>query len=142
MLQNAADDPGALSPEELRDRYEESLREVIETVGPSEVADRSSVPRETVDGLAAGESPELTLEEAAAILAAHPDNPDADAIAAEVRDDLMMGLSIAVLDVETVESGIDGRIEAKEIQQKIEGRFPMTLAEYALVHQFVEERKP
>lgn len=142
MLQNAADDPGERSPEDLRARYEDVLRETIETVGPSEVADRSGVPRDTIDALAAGESPEVTLEEAAAILAAHPDNPDADAIAAEVRDDLMMGLSIAVLDVEAVESGINGQIEAKEIQQKIEGRFPMTLAEYALIHGFVEGRKP
>ncbi len=142
MLQNAADDPGERSPEDLRARYEAVLRETIETVGPSEVADRSGVPRDTIDALAAGESPEVTLEEAAAILAAHPDNPDADAITAEVRDDLMMGLSIAVLDVEAVESGINGQIEAKEIQQKIEGRFPMTLAEYALIHGFVEGRKP
>lgn len=142
MLQNAVDDPGERSPEELRARYEDVLRETIETVGPSEVADRSGVARQTVDAIADGDSPEVTLEEAAAILAAHPDNPDADAIAAEVRDDLMMGLSIAVLDVESIASGIDEQIEAKEIQQKIEGRFPMTLAEYALLQQFVEERKP
>jgi hypothetical protein len=50
-------------------------------------------------------------------------------------------MTTAVLDVEAVQSGIDDRLEAKEIQMKIEGRFPVTLAEYALLQQFIESRK-
>jgi hypothetical protein len=142
MIQNVAAAPGELDPEELRARYEERLRETVETVGADEVAEASGVDREPIDRLAAGESPDLTLEEAAAVLGTDPETPDADAIELEARDDLMMGMSIAVLDVDTLESEIDGRIEAKEIQQKIEGRFPMTLGEYAVVHQAIEERKP
>jgi hypothetical protein len=46
-----------------------------------------------------------------------------------------------VLDVEAVEAGISGRLEAKEIQQKIEGRQPMTVGEYALLFQFIESEK-
>ncbi|MFC7155584.1 DUF5791 family protein [Halomarina halobia] len=142
MLQNVADDPGALTPEELRARYDDRLRETVETVGAAEAAREAGVPREAVDALAAGGSPDLTLEEAAAILALPADAPDASAIRMEVLDDLMMGMSIAVLDVETLESELDGELEAKEIQQKIEGRFPMTLSELALVQQAIERRKP
>lgn len=142
MIQDVDADPGDLAPQELRERYEDQLRETIDAVGVGTVADESGVDRETVDALAAGESPELTLEEAAAILAVSPETPDADAIEAEALDELMIGMSIAVLDVDTLESEIDGRIEAKELQQKMEGRFPITLEEYALVHRTIEERKP
>jgi hypothetical protein len=48
----------------------------------------------------------------------------------------------AVLDVDAVSSGIEGVLEPKEIQQKVEGRFPMNLDEYALLHSFIEDRKP
>jgi hypothetical protein len=51
-----------------------------------------------------------------------------------------MGMTTAVLDVEAVESGIAGELEAREIQSKVEGRFPMTLREYALLHRFIESR--
>jgi len=47
-----------------------------------------------------------------------------------------------VLDVEAVESVIDGALDAREIQQKIEGRLPMNLDELATIHGYIEERKP
>jgi hypothetical protein len=142
MLQTLAEDPGSLSPEQLRAAIEAGLRETVDAVGAATVAERAGLDRATVDALAAGESPELTLEEAAAVYAAGEDRPDAESVLLESRDELLMGMSMAVLDVETVESGIDGAIEAKEIQQKIEGRFPMTLGEFALLLSFIEGRKP
>jgi hypothetical protein len=142
MLQTLADDPGSLSPDELHAAIEAGLRETVGAVGAATVAERAGLDRATVDALAAGDSPELTLEEAAAVYAAGEDRPDADGVLLESRDELLMGMSMAVLDVETVESGIDGAIEAKEIQQKIEGRFPMTLGEFALLLSFIESRKP
>jgi len=38
-------------------------------------------------------------------------------------------------------SGIDAQLEPKEIQQKIEGRYPMTLSEYAVLHSYIESQK-
>jgi len=142
MLQTLVEEPGSSTAEEIRAGIEAALRDTVETVGVDAVADRAGVDREAVAALAAGESPELTLEEAAAVYAAGEDRPDAESVLLESRDELLMGMSMAVLDVEAIESGIDGAIEAKEIQQKVEGRFPMTLAEFALLLGFIEGRKP
>ena len=138
MLRDEFEAPGQQAPDDLRVAYERVLAETVETVGVDEVAAESGVDHETLTALVDGESPELTLEAAAAILSTDPDRPDADFIEADARDILMMGMSIAVLDVDALESGIDGRMEAKEIQQKMEGRFPMTVGEYAVLHQHIE----
>ena len=140
MIRGEFDDAGDRTPEDLRGGYEAMLSDVIDEVGVETAIDETAVDRETIEALAAGESPEVTVEEAAAILALGDDR-SADAIAAEARDILLMGMTTAVLDVETLSSGVDGALEPKEIQQKIEGRFPMTLAEYATLHRFIEQRK-
>ena len=84
-----------------------------------------------------GGDPDVTLEEAASILSVREESPDGETIAVLARDELLMGMTTAVLDVEAVESGIDGELEAREIQSKVEGRFPMTLREFALLHQYI-----
>ncbi|WP_136715808.1 DUF5791 family protein [Halorientalis salina] len=141
MLRDEFESPAERDPEELRRAYERVLAETVETQGVDAVADATDVDEETLDSLLAGESPEITLEEAAAILATDPDRPDADFLAADARDILMMGMSVAVLDVEAIQSGINAQMDAKEIQQKVEGRYPMTLGEYAVLHQFIESKK-
>jgi hypothetical protein len=138
MFHEIADDPGGSTPAELRTRYDAALREVIEEHGVDAVAAESGVDPATLSALAAGESPELTLEEAAAILAVPEDAPAGETIAATSRDALLMGMTTAVLDVEAVESGLDGRLEAREIQSKVEGRYPMTLEEFALLQQHID----
>jgi hypothetical protein len=129
------------SPAELRSAYDTRLGEVIDAVGPETVAERTGVDVDTLSALVDGESPELTLEEAASILATDEDLPDAGSIEAEALDILLLGMSMAVLDVEAVASGIDDAMDPKEIQQKAEGRYPMTLDEYALLHSFIESRR-
>jgi hypothetical protein len=141
MLRDEFETPGARDPDELHAAYESVLVETIESVGIGTVAEESGVDTETLEALLAGDSPDVTLEDAVAILATDPDRPDADFLAADARDILLMGMSSAVLDVEALSSGIGGQIEPKEIQQKVEGRFPMTIDEYALLHQYVEEKK-
>ena len=140
MIHDVADDPGSLTPSELRQQYESELREVIEELGVGTVAERSGIDRERLNEIE--ETPDIELMDAAAILATREGTPDGESIAMEARDVLLMGMTTAVLDVDTLESEIDGQIEAKEIQQKIEGRFPMTLAEYALLQQAIEGRSP
>jgi hypothetical protein len=141
MLHEVADEPGSHTPEELHERYEAELVGAVEAHGVEEVAEESGIEASRLRALLDGETPEFTLEEAAAILSVLADAPDAETIAMLVRDDLMMGMSMAVLDVEAVESGIGGQLEAKEIQSKLEGRFPMKLRELALLHQFIESKK-
>jgi len=141
MLRGEFADAGARTPESLQQAYETTLIETVETVGVGTVVDETELDRATVEALVAGESPTLELTDAAAILALDEDRPSADAIAAEARDILLMGMTTAVLDVETLAAGVEGELEPKEIQQKIEGRFPMTVAEFALLHQFIEQRK-
>lgn len=141
MLRGRFEDAGEMSPTDLRTAYEEVLAETIETVGLSTVAEHSGVDEQTLQALADGDNPELALEEATAVLATSEEYPGADAIEADARDILLMGMSIAVLDVEAIAAGLDDELEPKEIQQKVEGRYRITLAEYALIHNYIEREK-
>ena len=138
MLHEVADNPGNRTPTELHELYCAALIAVAEEYGIETVAARSGVDTEKLRELLDGDSPELTLEEAAAILAVPEDAPDAKTIAAIDRDELLMGMTTAVLDVEAVESGVNGELEAREIQSKIEGRYPMSIRDFALLHQYID----
>ncbi|WP_458206721.1 DUF5791 family protein [Haladaptatus sp. NG-SE-30] len=116
------------------------LAETVESVGTDDVVEQTALDREMVESIADGDAPETTLEDAAAILATSDDAPPKDDILLEVRDHLLMGMTTALLDVDTLASAIDGDLGPRAIQQKIEGRAPMTLEEYALVHHFIAER--
>jgi hypothetical protein len=129
------------TPDSLRAAYDETLAATIEAVGIDEVHEQTGIDTDVLEAVGAGESPDLTLAEAASILAADQDRPTADTLATEARDILLMGMSMAVLDVEAVAAGIDDAMDPKEIQQKIEGRYPITLEEYALLHQYIEGEK-
>ncbi|ACV49156.1 MULTISPECIES: DUF5791 family protein [Halomicrobium] len=141
MIRGEFEDAGEQSPETLRRAYETRLSETVESVGVDRAVDETPLNRDRITALLDGASPDIELTEAAAILALDEDRPHADTIAADARDILLMGMTTAVLDVETLASGIDGQLEPKEIQQKVEGRFPMTVAEYALLHQFIAQRE-
>jgi hypothetical protein len=140
MLYDAADEPETLSPEELRDAYERELRAVVDARGVETVAAEAGVEAETIAALLDGGSPTLTLSEAAAILAADEDAPDADAIVQEIRDRLLMGMTTGVVDVDTIASNVDLDLSGQEVQQAIEGRIPMTLAELAAIHGYIAGR--
>ena len=141
MFHDVAEDPGSLAPEELLELYEAELVGVIEEHGVAEVAGSSGVDESTLQALESGDSPELNLEEASAVMAVAEGTADAETIATVSRDALLMGMTTAVLDVEAVESGIGGSLEAREIQSKVEGRFPLTLGEFALLQQYIESEK-
>jgi hypothetical protein len=141
MIRGEFEDAGERTSEELLDEYESVLAETVDQVGVETVVSETGLDRETVEAVASGSSPEVTLEEAASVLALDDERPPAESVAAEARDILLMGMTTAVLDVETLAAGVDGALEPKEIQQKVEGRFPMTIEEYATLHQYIEERK-
>lgn len=141
MLRGRFESAGEATPDELRAAYDDVLVETVEQVGQKTVASETGIEGERLAALVDGESPALDLTEAAAILATDSGLPDAEAIAAEARDILMMGMSIAVLDVEAIASGLNDELGPKEIQQKIEGRHPIDLDDYALLHSYIEGEK-
>ncbi len=143
MLYDAADDPGSLSPEELRTAYEAELTGVVDEVGVDTVVDESDVDRERIEALLVGDGDvagELTLEEAASVLAVSDAYPDRDAIVMEVRDHLLMGMTTGVLDVDTIATEVDRDMTGQEVQQALEGRIPMTLDELSELHAFIAGR--
>ena len=123
MIYDDIEEPDATSPEALREEYVADLAAIVEAHGVESVAD------------------ELTLEDAAAVSALADDAPPEDAIVAEVRDTLLMGMTTAVLDVDTIAAEIDADMDGKQVHQKVEGRSPMTLAEYATLHHFIASRQ-
>lgn len=140
MLRTKFPDADEQSPEALLSAYGSVLAETVASVGADSVVESTGINRETVDAVAEGDVAGLSLDDATAVLATDPDRPDAEALQAEARDILLMGMTTAVMDVESLASGIDNRLEPKEIQQKIEGRYPMTLTEYALLHSYIESQ--
>jgi len=137
MLRGEFDAAGS-SPEALHEAYLARVRETVETVGIETVATRSGVDDDVLRALLDGEQPELTLEAAAAVLASDPDMPPGESLAAEARDVLLMGMTEAVVDVDAVSAGVALDVDPKEVQQKVEGRYPITLEEYAHIHAFLQ----
>lgn len=140
MFHEVVPDPGARTPSELEAAFTAAMIDVIESHGVAGVADETGVGESTIRRALAGDLDDVTLAEGAAILALDEETISGDEIVALANDALLLGMSNAVLDVDALASGIDGTLEPKEIQQKVEGRFPMTLAEYALLYQYVESQ--
>ncbi|MFC6717095.1 DUF5791 family protein [Natrialbaceae archaeon GCM10025810] len=130
------------APSDLREEYEADLEAAVEDVGLEAAAAETDVDEERLEALLAGDSPELTLEEAARIQSLAEGEPDPVTIETMATEHLLLGMSTAVLDVEAVESELNGDLEAKEIQQKIERRAPMTLEEFARIQWVIVDRSP
>ena len=141
MLTGRFEDAGERTPEQLRADYEAAIAAAIDGVDPATAAERAGVDAATVEALLDGDSPELELTDAAALLAMGEEYPDADTVVAEARDVLLLGMTTAVMDVDALSSAIGGEIAPKLIQQKVEGRHPITLAEYATLHHAIEAHK-
>lgn len=136
---DAADGPGA-----LYDAYLDRLRESVDVAGAETVAAETDLAAATVERLGSGEvaGMELDLETAAAVLALEPDAHDAETIRLEVLDELLLGMTTAVVDVETVAANVTPEMTPTGIQQRLEGRAPMTLEELAAIQWFLNERSP
>jgi hypothetical protein len=141
MLYRDLDGSEAENPDDLRKQYERELAEVVETVGIESAAKEIGINADRLEALVAGESPEITVEEASEILALDPEEPDAEIVRAEIEDRLLLGMTTAVLDVDTIAANLDSDLSGKEVHQRVEGRAPMTVSEYAEIHYFIGERK-
>ncbi|ELY60402.1 hypothetical protein C491_03870 [Natronococcus amylolyticus DSM 10524] len=118
------------TPADLRAEYDDQLASIADRHGLETALDRTGVDREELEALLEGESPDLSLEEAAEIQALESDEPDAETIETMACEHLLLGMTTAVLDVDAVESHLEIDLDAKEVQQKIERRAPMSFAEY------------
>lgn len=141
MLHTVADELSDLSPSALQTAYEDRLRAVITAAGAETVAAETDIDVDRLDDLAAGETPSFSLTEAGAILAVDDETPDVDAIVYELRDHLLMGMTTSVLDVDTIAANVDTDLTAQEVQQAIEGRAEMTLAQLAEIQSVIDSRE-
>ena len=140
MLYDAVDDPGERSPEAVREAYEAQLRGVVDAVGAATAAAESGVDPDRIGAIEDGAVPDLRVEDAAAILAVDGDRPDAESIVLELRDHLLMAMTTGVVDVDTLAASVDLDLSGQEVQQALEGRAEMTLAQLAAIHQFLAAR--
>lgn len=141
MLYDAVDDAGNRSPSAIHGAYVAELAGVVEDLGVDAVEGGTGLDRRTVERLADGEAVDLTLEEAAEVLALADGAPETDDIAWEVRDHLLMGMTTGILDVDTVASELDTDLDGTEVQQVLEGRRQMTLSQLAALHGFIASKQ-
>jgi hypothetical protein len=141
MLHQERTDVSARSPEELLEEYRDELAAIVDREGIDTVAEETGVDRTVLDALLAGETPTIDLSDAAAIQARSDDAPDADTVHVEATEHLLLGMSMAVLDVDAVAADVDMDASPKEIQQKLERRAPMTLAEFARLEHFITAQR-
>lgn len=123
--------------------YCDALGAIVANLGVDAVAAEIGIDEATLQRLADEDSSvadELTLENAAAIQALDTDLA-AETIHAEACDRLLLGMSMAVLDVDTIAAEYDGELSGKGIQQRLERRAPTTLAEFARIEYFVTSRR-
>jgi hypothetical protein len=143
MLYDVVDDPASRTRSELRAAYEAALADVVDAHGVAIVARETGVDEEQLRALVAGDGDsdglEITVEEAMSILAIDSEI-DADTMALELQDRLLMGMTTGVLDVDTLaaETGLD--VSGQEVQQSLEGRRTTTLEELAAIHRVIAVR--
>jgi len=138
MFHDAVETPGELSTEELVAVYERQILERVEAVGRASALSDTDLDPGRLDAVLAGDVAGLTLADGAALLALEG-AASAEEIAMLARDALLMGMTTAVM-VEKLAGELDSGLTAREIQAKVEGRFPMTLREFAQLHGFLSAR--
>lgn len=131
-----------MSADDVHEEYLDELAAVVEEHGVSAVASEAGLDEDYVARIRDGSASMITVEDATRVLAVADDRPDAETIQAEVQDHVMLQMSSAVVDVDGLADGIEDDLDPKEVQQKIEGRQPMTLREYAAVHRYLAAENP
>ena len=130
------------SPADLRAEYEDDLRAVVDQHGTDAVDEQTDVDRETAEALLESESPDLTISEVAQIQSLADGEPEPDEMVTIACEHLLLGMSTAVLDVDAIESELEIELDAKEVQQKLEQRAPMSLEEFVHIQYVIAGRSP
>jgi hypothetical protein len=134
-----ADEPAAA---DLLAAFEAMVTEAAGDVGTDRLVGEIGLTEASASAVRDGDAATLPLADAAAVLAAANPERDADAIVAEVRDHLLMGMATAVLDVDAIAAKIDADLTGQEVQQALEGRTALTLGQLAEILAVIERRKP
>ena len=132
------------TPAGLREEYDTQFEDILEATA-FDAQDTVSVADSTVgidDVISRFEerSPALSLEDAAVIQSLEAGEPDPDTIVEIACEHLLLGMTTAVLDVDTLASELEIDLDAKEVQQKIERRAPMTFDEYVHIQHAIVSR--
>ena len=139
---DASGDAGdAASADDLLAAFEAMLHDAAATADREALTEEAGVSESTARAVVSGDISSVTVTDGAAVLAAADADRDADAVVAEVRDHLLMGMTTAVLDVDAIAARIDADLTGQEVQQALEGRTPMTLGQLAEVMSVIERRK-
>ncbi|WP_049984366.1 DUF5791 family protein [Halorubrum sp. BV1] len=125
---------------ELRSAFAAALREAAADAGRTKLTEGLGLDAASADAALDGDVDDMTVADGAAVLSLSDDR-DADVILAELRDHLLMGMTTAVLDVDTIAAGIDADLTGQEVQQALEGRAAMTVGELAEIAALIERRK-
>ena len=124
---------------ELLSAFEALVDETLSEADRNQITDETGFDVTTIE-TARNDPSELTVIEGATIVSVTA-NRDADAIVSELRDHLLMGMAMAVLDVDTLAAEIDADLTGQEVQQALEGRAEMTLGQLAEIMAAIERRK-
>lgn len=136
MLYDEIESPQEITAGELLDQYQARLAAIANEVG-RETLRGAEIDDGVIDAVESRSDGDVTLRDAATILALEEGAPDVETILTEVRNHLLLQMSNAVLNVDVIAGDIELDLSPKEIQAKIEGRHPMTLAEYATLHHYI-----
>ncbi len=142
MFHEQRRDVDGLDPADLRAEYDADMAAAVDAVGVAAAADRSGVDRETVEALVADERPALSLDDAAALAALDDDLPDAETVEEIACEHLLLGMSTGVMDVDALAGAVELELDAKEIQQKLERRAPMSFDEFVHLQHAIADRQP
>lgn len=140
MLDDVLGDPSA-SPTEARDRLLTAVREAVESTGRDRIEAETDVGAETISTVADGAVGAVPLAEAAAILAIEDESRSGEAILEAAREELLLSMSTAMLDVDTLAGRLEGDLDASAVQAKLEGRLPMTVDEYVRLRAAVDDAR-
>lgn len=141
MLTEELEDVEGLTTAGLLDRYLEALAGVIIDRGVEVTSERTGLDPVVLEGVLDDDPDGVTVEDAATLLALEDPDRDVRDVLEDVSTTLMVGMTEAVLDVDTVAAELGDDLTPTEVQQKLEGRAPMSLEEYAAVRLLLARRR-
>ena len=142
MFHEQRTDVDGLSPADLRAEYEAELADAVESVGVDEAAEETDLDRGELSALVDGESPPLSLEEAAQIQSLADGVAGPETVAEMACEHLLLGMTTGVMDVDAVARDLAIDLTPKEVQQKIERRAPMSFEEFVHVQHVIASGQP
>jgi len=142
MFHEQRTDVDGLSPGDLRAEYEADLAEAVESVGIDAASEETALDRDRLAALADGESPSLSLKEAAQVQSLADGVADPETVVEMACEHLLLGMTTGVMDVDALARGLDIGLDPKEVQQKIERRAPMSFEEFVRIQHVIASGQP